>query len=300
MPDKKDHPFKNHQMPLFMRIYFSALTVLFKILDLISPSLAGRLALHLFMTPPHFGIPRREKALRDSARLKYIVNKGRKISVHIWGDENNETVLLSHGWGGRSTQFHALIQPLINAGFRVVGFDAPAHGDSQGKQSNMLDVASIIAQIEKEEGLFKAIIGHSFGTSTALLAISKFKVKPEKLVLIAYVADVQWVIKLFGTLFELKTSTLEAMRQRALKTLANTYQISWNWDDISPINTVQQYKGKLLLIHDKDDHEVPYNEAMKLETFAPQATRLVTKGLGHRKILMSRDVIKTVINFLKD
>ncbi len=161
------------------------------------------------MTPPHFGIPRREKALRDSARLKYIVNKGRKISVCNWGDENNETVLLSHGWGGRSTQFHALIQPLVDAGFRVVGFDAPAHGDSQGKQSNMLDVASIIAQIEKEEGLFKAIIGHSFGTSTALLAISKFKVKPEKLVLIAYVADVQWVIKLFGTLFEFKHQPLK-------------------------------------------------------------------------------------------
>lgn len=289
-----------------MRIYFSFLTILFKILDFISPSLAGRLALHLFMTPPHFGLPRREKALRDSARLKHITNRGRKISVRIWGDDNNETVLLSHGWGGRATQFYAFIQPLVDAGFRVVGFDAPAHGDSEGKQSNMIDVASIIAQIEKEEGPFKAIIGHSFGTSTALLAISKFKVKAEKLVLIAYVADVQWVIELFGTLFELKPSTLEAMREHSLKKLANTYQINWNWDDISPMNTIQQFtnsknnKGELLLIHDKDDHEVPYSEAKKLEVFAPDAKIHITSGLGHRKILMCKDVIETVINFLND
>ena len=93
------------------------------------------------------------------------------------------------------------------------------------------------------------------------------------------------------------------MRQRALVTLRESYRINWNWDDISPKNTLKDFNGKLLLIHDKDDHEVPYSEAKKLELIAkqhaPQASTLVTNGLGHRKILMSKDVIKTVLQFLQ-
>ena len=61
----KDHPFKNHQMPLPMRLFFSVTTLLFKILNVVSPKLAGKLALRLFMTPPNFGTPRRERKIRE-------------------------------------------------------------------------------------------------------------------------------------------------------------------------------------------------------------------------------------------
>ena len=173
--NKKDHPFKNHKMSLPMKVYFIVLTLLFKMLGIVSPSLAGKLALRLFMTPPNFGIPRRERKFREQAKLSHLTIRNRKISVRTWGDDGLPTVLLSHGWGGRCTQLQAFIQPLLDAGYRVVGFDVPGHGDSEGKFSNMLDVASIISQINQKEGPFEAIIGHSFGTGTALLSIDKLK-----------------------------------------------------------------------------------------------------------------------------
>ncbi len=281
-----------------MRFYFSALTGMFKILGIVSPSLAGRLALRLFMTPPNFGIPRRERRLREAAKLNHLTVRDRKISIRTWGADNLPTVLLSHGWGGRCTQLQAFIKPLLNAGYRVVGFDVPGHGDSEGKFTNMLDVASIIAEIQKQEGHFEAIIGHSFGTGAALLSIDKCKVKTNKLVLIAYFADIQFIINLFGELFSLRQSTLEAMQQIALIKLKDTYGIAWQWDEISPLKTIKSFKGELLLIHDNQDHDVPYTQAERLQEVVPQAQVLTTSGFGHRKILMNRDVIKTTVDFI--
>lgn len=283
-----------------MRLYFSAITLLFKVLTIVSPKLAGKLALRLFMTPPNFGIPRKEKALSESANLKFISVAGRKISIRSWGEEDAPTILLSHGWGGRCTQFHAFIKALVDSNYRVVGFDVPAHGDSEGKRTNMMDVALIISEIEKEEGPFKAIIGHSFGTGTTLLAIDKYAVNPKKVILIAYFSDVIWITNLFGELFSLSQTVLENMRQTALKKFAKRYGIAWIWEELSPTETIKSVKGEILLIHDTEDHEVPYSQAEPLQKVIPKTKLMTTKGYGHRKILMNKEVIKAVTAFIQN
>jgi pimeloyl-ACP methyl ester carboxylesterase len=299
MTNKKDHPFKNHKMPLPMRVFFSSTTLLFKVLGVVSPTLAGKLALRLFMTPTRFRTPRKEKALRETAELKFICVRERKISVRSWGKAGSPVVLLSHGWGGRCTQFHAFIPPLVDAGYRVVGFDVPGHGDSEGKRTNMMDVASVISEIAKQEGPFEAILGHLFGTGTALLAIDKYKVKTKKVALIGCFHDVIWITNLFGEVFDLSESTLEAMRQVALKKFKNTYGISWTWKDVSPLQTIKSFKGEIFLIHDEEDHEVPYEFGKLLQDATPHAQTMTTSGFGHRKILMNKKVVEAVLTFIQ-
>ena len=301
MPNKKEHPFKNHKLPLSMRLYFTSMTVLFKVLGLVSPSLSGSLALRLFMTPTRFGTPRKEKALEDSSAQKFITVGDRKISVRTWGEgkEDAPTILLSHGWGGRCTQFHAFINPLVAAGYRVVGFDVLGHGASEGKHTNMMDVAFVISEIAKREKPFEAILGHSFGTGTALLSIDKYKVKTKKVILIACFPDVIWITNLFGEVFDLSKSTLEAMRNVATKKFKSTYNIAWTWQDIAPLETIKSVEGKILLIHDEKDHEVPYEQGRQLQAVVPDAQVMTTLGFGHRKILMNKKVVEAVIGFIQ-
>jgi len=296
MPLKTDDPFKNSNMPFSMKAFFSLTTLVFKILGAVSPTLAGKLALRLFMTPPKVIIPRREKQIREAAKLHFINVKNRQISVRSWGE--GSTILLAHGWGGRSTQLMAFIDPLVAAGYRVVGFEIPGHGDSTGKQSNMLDGATVLSQVAKQEGPIKAIIAHSFGTGTTLLAMDKYEVEAPKVVLISSFSGVAFILRIFGELFSLRQSTLDALQQVALKKFAHEYHVKWDWEEISPLETIKSFNSELLLIHDEKDHEVPIEEVLPLHNSQPNAKKLITSGFGHRKILINKDVIETTLAFV--
>ncbi len=287
-------------MPLPMRVFFSMTTLVFKILGAVSPTLAGKLALRLFMTPPKVIIPKREAHIRAEAKLHFITVKNQQISVRIWGEEGHPTVLLSHGWGGRCSQLMGFIKPLVDAGYRVIGFENPAHGDSTGKQANMLDGATILAEVVKQQGPVEAIIAHSFGTGVALLAIDKFGVKTPKLILISAFSGVKFILSVFGELFSLRQSTLDALQSVALERFSHEYNVAWDWQEISPIETIKSCESKLLLIHDEDDHEVPLEEVLPLHNSQPDAQILITSGFGHRKILLNEQVIETSVEFIRD
>lgn len=311
MTQKKDHPFKKSNMPLAMKVFFAMTTLVFKILGLVSPKLAGKLALHLFMKPPNAAPPQREKQIREQAKLSYRDINGRKIALRVWDKLNNEnlsknaatetkpTILLSHGWAGRTSQFLEIIKSLVDADYRVVGADIPAHGDSSGTHTNMLDASQVLTVIAQEFGPLDAIIGHSFGTGTTLLALDKFQVNAPKIVLIGAYSRVSFIIDLFSDVFDFNQATKEAMLQVASDKFANSYGIDWDWQNIAPINTIKSYEGKVLFIHDKDDHEVPLSEVSELHQSKNNAEVLITSGLGHRRILRNKNVVAKVLDFIQ-
>lgn len=303
MANKKEHPFKSSKMPLAMKLYFMALTVTFKVLEVVSPKLAGRLALRLFMIPPNAAAPSRENNIREQAKLSYRSINDKNIAVRVWETESTKedaaTILLSHGWAGRTSQFVSFIDPLLTAGYRVVGADIPAHGDSSGKQTNMLDATQVLSVIAKEFGPFKAIIGHSFGTGTILLGMDKFGIEAPKVILIGAYSRVSFIINLFSDVFNLKQTSREAMMQAGSDKYADTYGIKWDWKNIAPVNTIKSYEGKLLFIHDETDHEVPMDEVAELHQSRPGAEIIITSGFGHRRILRNQDVVDSVLEFIK-
>jgi hypothetical protein len=132
-----------------------------------------------------------------------------------------------------------------------------------------------------------------------LLAIDRYQVKSNKVILISAFSDVAFIIKIFADMFALRQSTIDAMKQIALKRFANTYETPWNWEDISPLQTVKCFDGELLFIHDDQDHEVPLSEAIPLNQSVTTAKILITSGYGHRKILMNKEVIDATLRFIK-
>ncbi|MBV7335161.1 alpha/beta hydrolase [Chloroflexi bacterium TSY] len=125
----------------------------FQMVEFLSPKLAGRLVARAFFRPPKFERPAREVAWLTTASVTQVPFTGhyRHSSqesyyvVYQWG--SGPTVLLLHGWAGRGSQLGAFVQPLVDAGYRVVTFDGPAHADSPGKQTNLLEFAQIIVDL---------------------------------------------------------------------------------------------------------------------------------------------------------
>ena len=290
------NPFTSYKIPLGVRLFISSSRILFRILGSASPQLTGKLALRYFMTPPNFPTPRREEAMRERSELSFQKINGYKIAVRSWGE--GPVVLLSHGWGGRGTHFFALIDALVNAGYRAVAFDAPAHGDSSGKRTNMLEVCKTLAAIAQPLSPLKAIVGHSFGCGTALLAMDRLGVSAEKVVLFSCFDDIIWVTEQFGEAFAMNDKVIAAMRHEARSRYGDAFDPPWDWPQLSPLNTIRQVKVDLLLLHDEQDMEVPYPHALKLIEAAPKARLITTTRLGHKKILMDKKSIESCIDFI--
>jgi hypothetical protein len=53
-----------------------------------------------------------------------------------------------------------------------------------------------------------------------------------------------------------------------------------------------------LVVHDRDDREVPYASADRIVRAWPGATLVTTGGLGHRRLLRDADVIRRVVRFV--
>jgi hypothetical protein len=54
-----------------------------------------------------------------------------------------------------------------------------------------------------------------------------------------------------------------------------------------------------LIVHDFDDHEVPWGDGELYARHWHSARLLTTQGLGHHKVLNAPDVIQAVLAFIR-
>lgn len=79
----------------------------------------------------------------EQAQISDILVGENMLKTYEWG-EGEKTILLVHGWQSRGTALRSFVPKLKEAGFRVVAFDAAAHGDSSGKRVDLLDYGGAI------------------------------------------------------------------------------------------------------------------------------------------------------------
>jgi pimeloyl-ACP methyl ester carboxylesterase len=274
-------------------LLLTALRGAFALLDPLAPSLAARLALRLFLTPPKRPrvSPEELECLRRATRLD-IPGPG-SIAAWSWGE--GPAVLLVHGWGGRGCQLCAFVAPLVEAGFQVVTFDGPAHGESPGSRTDMIAFSDAIKAVVIRLGGVEAIIGHSFGAACALLALDNQERLSNKLALIGCPPDGIWVTEQFGAILGVKAGTLA--RMRAL--LEHRYRGMLDWRDLSMVKMAAASTVPVLLVHDRDDRTVPYDEAaVHFLSEGRTIEHLATEGFGHRGILKASATIDRTLRFL--
>jgi pimeloyl-ACP methyl ester carboxylesterase len=68
-------------------------------------------------------------------------------------------------------------------------------------------------------------------------------------------------------------------------------------EELSTHNVAKSIKIPVLVIHDKQDEEVPVKCAYSICNNLVNHELLITEGLGHRKILWDRKVIEKINHF---
>src|SRR5262247_1124972 len=164
---------KGIAMPFSAALPQISTNVRFAASRLLFPELAGSLAERLFLTPPRSRDAAAAALDLIDARSSIVEHKGRSIVTWRWGSRDAPAVLLAHGWGGHAAQMRSFVFPLLSAGFRVIAYDQPAHGVSEGKLTGLPDFADVLAEVAWHHGEVEGVIGHSLGGGGALIAMAR-------------------------------------------------------------------------------------------------------------------------------
>lgn len=265
-----------------------------KILTALSPWLASRFAAKLFLSPFRYKLPGREKEMDEKSIQETIdvPTLNRKIVVYKYGS-GQKKVLLVHGWSGSGTQLCAIAKELVQKGFSVISFDAPAHGKAPGKMSMMPFFIDSIHHLEKKYGPFQVAIGHSLGGMSLLKAI-KDGFRVHRLVLIGTANSVTHITREFAKNMMLSEEVAILMKAYLDKKFGE------DMDRYSGAFSAQSVKVPTLVVHDKNDIDVHISSALEIVKQLDQGTLFVTEGLGHRKILGNPDVINKISTFITE
>ncbi|MFN2309258.1 MAG: alpha/beta fold hydrolase [Gammaproteobacteria bacterium] len=261
----------------------------------LGPRLPGpfaRLACHLWFSTQRFPEPAREQRWVASARTDTVAWRGRHLARYQWGEPGAPAILLIHGWNGRGPQLGAFAGPLQAAGLRVVAFDAPAHGRSPGRHTTLFEFADALQTLARASAPVAGAIAHSFGVPACARALTQDLVLP-RLVAIAAPADTELLLAGFARRLQIPATVMS--RMRAL------IEQRFGVGIIARLATDRMLADQALpglIIHDRDDHDVPCDSAERLHRAWRGSQLLLTKGLGHRRILRDHAVIAAAVRFL--
>lgn len=259
----------------------------------LSPRLAGDLAYRLFFsTRPRMAVRSADAATHDDAHRGTLLVRGIPVTTYTWGT-GPRTVLLLHGWRGRASQFAPLVRELVAEGFRVVAFDAPAHGSSGGRHTDIRDWVDAAEQLDRTHGPFSALIGHSFG-GLAALTVARSSGSVPAVAVVAGAAAPEAFLAQFARDLRLDAAAADRLRTRFHRRIR-----------LDPATAAERYDAAahplpagtaLLIVHDRGDRRMPDHDALRLHAAHPGRSRLVrTVGLGHTRVLSADPTLDAVV-----
>lgn len=263
----------------------------FAMVQAVSEPLAARLAERWFFSPPRRRASEGVDAFLSTGRRSEQSVDGRSIVGWEWGV--GPVVYLVHGWGSRGGRLRAFMEPLTHAGYRVVTFDAPGHGESGGRLSSMPEFARALRAVVERFGSARAIIAHSLGSSATALAAS-WGVEAQRFVLIAPAADPPSYADAFGAALGARPTVLARARANS------EHRLGFSWTELDVCAVGRRMTVPALIVHDRGDEVVPFSEGAAIAASWPGARLLATSGLGHRGVLHDPGVVSQILEFVTD
>jgi pimeloyl-ACP methyl ester carboxylesterase len=210
--------------------------------------------------------------------------------VYSWG--SGPPVLFVHGWSGRGNQVAAFIEPLLQAGFRVLSPDLPGHGKTPGHSTNTLECAAVLQSLQQRYGKPAGVITHSFGGMVLAYAMNH-GLHAERVVCIAAPADARFLIDGFSQTLDMHPAVVANLCKRLERRFGHDYL-----ERISTERNARKLSVPALIIHDQKDSSVPWQQGERIASAWPGAQFLKTQGLGHGRILQDAGVIDAAVSFL--
>lgn len=248
-----------------------------------------------FFSPAKYEVKSSDREVLEWGHNYHLPYDGGELAVTTWGS-SGPAILLMHGWGGARAQMTGFVDPLLFAGYRVVAYDQPAHGDSTGKMTNLLEIAPTMDLVTKQEGKFEAIIAHSFGTLiTSYALVNRNFPPPARLVYFGAFNQLLESLPRFQIIAGLSDEIMDGLRALIYENFGKEVLDAIVNEKLTP-----QIHIPALMFHDVADNVTPIEDSRSISQVWKHAQLIETEGLGHRGALQSKSIHEQVIKFLKD
>jgi pimeloyl-ACP methyl ester carboxylesterase len=255
----------------------------------VAPGAAARVARKLFFTPLRARVREEERAVLARGERFEIEARGQRVAGRAWGE--GPAVLLVHGWGGHAGQMTALVDPAVAAGFKAVAIDLPGHGESAGRVSSLVHFAAAISGAAALFGPLRGVVAHSFGAAGTAYALAS-GLRTERAVFFAPPSG----FESFWRRFRMGVGVSPAVMDRMLR--ESEEWLGVRFDGITPADLAPRMTAPLLVLHDPEDREVPFEEGDEVARLWPGAELRRAPGLGHLRILKDAGCAEAAVGFL--
>ena len=263
---------------------------LINFIGIFNTSYASKLALQLFSKPRGGQLTPNGILFLNTATKTTLYYNDLPIQTYQWKG-SKETVLLAHGWESNSNRWRNEIEQLQTEGYNVIALDGPAHGGSGSTTFNAILYSEFINVVSKK---FKpsAFIGHSVGGMGLVIFLKKKTyIHTKKLVLLGTPSGFKGIMKRYKEMMGYSKNVSVGI---------DTYiELKFGHPPhyFSTADFAKDIDAKGLLIHDKKDRIIPYQDALDIDTQFKNAKLISTEGLGHS--LKGDFVSDELIKFLR-
>jgi pimeloyl-ACP methyl ester carboxylesterase len=188
-------------------------------------------------------------------------------------------------------QLRPFVFPLLQAGYRVVAFDQPAHGLSEGRLTALPDFSDVLVEVAASHGRVVAAVGHSLGAAGLALAHAR-GLSLQRVVLVSPPSDVIAYSRRFARWNWIPERVRQAMQ------VATEERYGVRWAELSIERLAKGLQAAALVVHDRDDRGVPYAQGARIARAWSNARLLSTSGLGHLGVLDSERVTQAAADFI--
>lgn len=257
--------------------------------SLVSSKFAAKRALNLFTSPRKGRYTEDQRKVINDALYEELQFNGLDIATYRWQGKG-KTVLLAHGWESNASRWKYLLKNLKSNNYNIIALDAPAHGRSGGKEFNAVLYAEFINVVAKKFHP-DTIIGHSVGGMAAVFSIHNFGLESvNKLVLLGAPAHFTGVFSRYKSMMGFNKRISKDLDKIVLERFGQSV------DYYSAANFTSNFKAKGLIIHDKNDNIIPYEDALLFANRYKNSELLSTSGFGHG--LKDRSITPKVLEFI--
>lgn len=259
------------------------------IIGIFSPKLAARMALFLFTKPLKGQINEKQSDFLDTAFREELTFNNMPIMTYRWLGKR-ETILLAHGWESNSARWQTLITNLKQRGFGVVALDAPAHGRSGSNRFNAIIYSEFI-KVVSERFQPNIIIGHSVGgMASAYYQFKNQKESIQKMIFLGAPSEFIDVLTRYTDMIGYSNRVIKHLKE-LIKERFGEFP-----EEFSTAKYAAKITSQGLIIHDKKDGIIPYNDAILIKDKYKNSRLISTEGFGHS--LATDEVSNYIYEFL--